>query len=57
MRLHFGLGSATKVDSVEITWPSGAKEVLRDLPVDKSYTVEEGSGIVPPEKTRRPATK
>jgi hypothetical protein len=55
MRLHFGLGPATKVESVEITWPSGAKEVLRDLAADRSYTVEEGAGVVPAEKTRRPA--
>jgi hypothetical protein len=57
LRVHFGLGTATKIDSVEITWPSGAREVLRDLAADRSYTVEEGSGIVPPAKIarRRPA--
>jgi enediyne biosynthesis protein E4 len=28
-RLHFGLGSATKVDKLEIQWPSGAKDKSR----------------------------
>ena len=31
LRVHFGLGSATKIDSVEIHWPSGATETLKDL--------------------------
>ena len=47
-RLHFGLGSADKIDRVEIFWPSGAKETLQVPAVDKMYTVEEGKGIVQP---------
>ena len=40
-------GDATKVDSVEIHWPSGAVERLSLLPgVDRFYSIEEGRGIV-----------
>jgi len=45
-RLHFGLGTATKVDKVEIHWPSGAKEQITVPVVDRIYTVMEGKGIV-----------
>ena len=45
-RLHFGLGVATKVDKVEIHWPSGAKEQIMLPAVDRIYTVVEGKGIV-----------
>jgi enediyne biosynthesis protein E4 len=44
-RLHFGLGAATKVDKVEIQWPSGAKEEIVVPQVDRIYTVVEGKGI------------
>jgi enediyne biosynthesis protein E4 len=46
-RPHFGLGAATKVDSVEVRWPSGAVEHLTLPGVDRFYSVEEGRGIVP----------
>jgi len=45
-RLHFGLGAATRVDQVEIHWPSGAKEQIALPAVDRIYTVVEGKGIV-----------
>ncbi|MDE3188064.1 MAG: CRTAC1 family protein [Acidobacteriota bacterium] len=45
MRVHFGLGAATRVDSVEIHWPSGAKETLKLTAVDRIFTVSEGKGI------------
>ena len=44
LRVHFGLGSATKVDVVEIRWPSGTVNVLKNLPADKFYPVLEGKG-------------
>ncbi len=44
LRVHFGLGSATKVDSVEIRWPSGLVERFEDMPVDAIHTLKEGSG-------------
>ncbi len=45
MRVHFGLGNATKVDAVEIHWPSGAVETVKPAAVDRIYTVEEGKGV------------
>ena len=45
MRVHFGLGNLDKVDQVEIHWPSGAKETLKFLAVDRIYTVIEGQGV------------
>jgi len=47
-RLHFGLGTAVKVDKVEIHWPSGAKEEITIPTVDRIFTVKEGKGIVAP---------
>jgi enediyne biosynthesis protein E4 len=45
LRLHFGLGSATKIDSVEVRWPSGKTEILKDVSADKIYSIVEGQGI------------
>lgn len=47
-RLHFGLGSATKIDKVEIQWPSGSTEELRVPAVDRILTIVEGKGVVTP---------
>jgi len=44
-RIHFGLGEHTKVDTLEITWPSGAHEVIKNVPVDQYVTIEEGKGL------------
>jgi hypothetical protein len=35
MRLHFGLGAARVVDRIDIKWPSGQREMLRSLPVNR----------------------
>jgi hypothetical protein len=45
-RLHFGLGSATMVDRIEIRWPSGAVEKLSNVAAGQSIRVREGAGIV-----------
>jgi len=52
LRVHFGLNTATKIDSLEIRWPSGKIETLKNLDADKFYSVLEGQGIVPAEKIR-----
>ncbi|HYY70112.1 MAG TPA: CRTAC1 family protein, partial [Terriglobales bacterium] len=45
LRLHFGLGTTQTMDAVEIFWPSGKTEVLRNVAADAIYTVTEGQGI------------
>jgi hypothetical protein len=54
LRLHFGLGSNTKIDSIEISWPSGLTERLNNLAVDQIYTIEEGTGIRPRKNSPSP---
>jgi hypothetical protein len=46
LRLHFGLDQATKVELVEIVWPSGTKDTLKDLAANHLYVVEEGGKIL-----------
>jgi enediyne biosynthesis protein E4 len=58
LRLHFGLGAETTISSVEVSWPSGKKETIKDLPADFIYTIVEDSGIqqkTPFEKADTPA--
>ena len=57
LRVHFGLGSATKIDNVEIHWPSGLVEELTNLAADHHYNVLEGKGVVDPSVARPVPTK
>jgi hypothetical protein len=43
-RVHFGLGNCTLIDSVEVHWPSGAKERFSVSQVDRIVTLTEGKG-------------
>jgi hypothetical protein len=43
---------SAKIDALEIRWPSGKVETLKNLDADKVYAVLEGQGIVPSEKIR-----
>ncbi|HEX6544740.1 MAG TPA: CRTAC1 family protein [Bryobacteraceae bacterium] len=40
-RIHFGLGSATKVNRVEILWPSGTRQTLRAPRIDEIHKIKE----------------
>ena len=44
-RVHFGLGSTTKVDKVEIYWPSGTKQEVTLPRVDQIFFVDEVKGL------------
>ncbi len=44
-RVHFGLGRLTKIDSVEIRWPSGLVEQFDSFEPDSIHTLKEGSGV------------
>ena len=52
LRVHFGLGSHATLDKLEITWPGGKTETLRNLAADRLYAVKEGEGIVPAKSIR-----
>jgi hypothetical protein len=40
-RVHFGLGQETKIASIEIRWPSGIQQVLKDVAADQFLKVDE----------------
>jgi len=42
LRLHFGLEKRTKIDAVEIRWPSGAVEKLTNVPINSFINIVEG---------------
>jgi hypothetical protein len=44
-RIYFGLAERAKVDTVEITWPSGIVDTLHGVTADQIITVEEGHGL------------
>jgi hypothetical protein len=44
-RLHFGLGKAAAIESLEIRWPGGATEKVT-VPIDRITTIKEGAGVV-----------
>jgi enediyne biosynthesis protein E4 len=40
-RVHFGLGAETRIDSVEIRWPSGIQQTLKNVPADQFLKIDE----------------
>lgn len=46
IRLYFGLGSERKAERVEIIWPGGNKQTLRDIPADQILLIEEAPSVV-----------
>lgn len=46
LRIHFGLGKAAKVKTIEVRWPSGAVDTLTDVAVDQVVLIREGAGLV-----------
>ena len=45
LRIHFGLGKAEKVDSIEVRWPSGQIDTLKDIKANQVIYIKEGAGI------------
>jgi hypothetical protein len=52
-RLHFGLGDATGVESVEVRWPSGRVDRHEGLKADRAYHLREGRAGASPLPGRR----
>src|ERR1700724_2474162 len=47
-RVHIGLGAATRLDELEVRWPSGLREkvAVASVPIDHLSYLKEGSGVV-----------
>lgn len=43
--VHVGLGGAVRADRIDIRWPQGTIETIRDVPANQIVTVTEGQGI------------
>ena len=46
LRLHFGLETRTKIDSIEVRWPSGAVDKVTGASANKILTIKEGQGLI-----------
>ena len=46
LRVHFGLGKAEQVDLLEIRWPSGQVDTIRDVKANQQIFVKEGEGVI-----------
>ena len=54
LRLHFGLGAATRIDRLELTWPSGQKDLVENPPLDSILVVKEREGLVTSKSFQKP---
>jgi hypothetical protein len=52
LRLHFGLGTSTQADQIEIQWPSGNRELVKGVPGDHAIVITEGGGVVQSQRFR-----
>jgi len=46
LRLHFGLGTAAQIDTLNVQWPSGRTDHWTGIPADRQIVVEEGAPAV-----------
>jgi hypothetical protein len=46
LRLHFGLEKRTKIDSIEVRWPSGVVDKVANLNANRILTIKEGQGVI-----------
>jgi enediyne biosynthesis protein E4 len=46
LRQHFGLGTAQRVEALEIRWPNGQSEQVKNLDPDRFVTIQEGKGVI-----------
>jgi hypothetical protein len=46
LRLHFGLGAATRIERIGVRWPSGTVDKAENVLADQFLVFEEGRGLV-----------
>jgi hypothetical protein len=56
MRLHFGLEKRTKVDSIEVRWPSGAVDKITGAGANRIIVIKEGQGKVDEKEFSKPSS-
>jgi hypothetical protein len=54
LRLHFGLANNSVMSTVQLSWPSGAKQTFHNLAADFIYTIQEESGIQSKQQFNQP---
>ena len=54
LRLHFGLEKRTRIDLIEIRWPSGAIDKITGVNVNKILTIKEGQGLIEQKDFKNP---
>ena len=55
LRIHFGVGARTRVERLEVAWPSGAADTVAGIDADQLIVVREGAGVVRREPLARSA--
>jgi enediyne biosynthesis protein E4 len=50
LRLHFGLGPVEKADLVEVRWPSGVVDAVKNVDANQLIWIQEGAGLVKAEQ-------
>jgi hypothetical protein len=53
LRAHFGLGTASAVDRIDVQWPTGESETIKSVAANQIVTIQQGAGLV----ERTPLTK
>lgn len=48
LRVHFGLGKTAKAQTIEVRWPSGAVDTLKDVTAGRVVFIKEGVGQIKP---------
>jgi len=54
MRVHFGLGTASRADSILIRWPGGLEERFDNLLADSIHILKEGTGAARTAEAKKP---
>jgi hypothetical protein len=47
LRLHFGLGTAKSVDTLQVSWPGGATQTFHGVAGDRFYKLKQGGELNP----------
>jgi ASPIC and UnbV len=45
VRVHFGHDRAAAIDRLEVRWPGGRVESLKNLPAQQDLTIVDGAGV------------